>query len=142
MLSERTLGFLEGLASASNAVYTEGGLQFTFTLAYRQARACSSPPLRAALLPSGPGRLALSDHDMRELGRFFQGALGNYTRDAPHRDALDLARSLIDRLRGDLHFDLALLAVEEGGYDMTAKLEMVHRGSNSLYRLELWWSVD
>lgn len=142
MLSDRTLGFLEGLASASSAVYTEGGLQFTFKLAYQQAHASSSQSLKAALLPSNRGNLELSDHDVRELGRFFQGSLGHYTQDAPHQDAQDVARSLIDRLSGDLHFDLAALVVEDGSYDMSAKLEMVHRGSNNLYCLDLWWSVD
>lgn len=143
MLSDRTLGFLEGLASASGAIYTEGGLQFTFKLAFQQAHASSSQPLQAALLPSNRrNTLEPSDHDIRELGRFFQGSLGHYTQDEPNQDAQNLARSLIQRLHGDLHFDLAVLVVEDGSYDMAAKIEMAHRESNNLYCLELWWSVD
>ena len=37
MLSDRTLGFLEGLAAASSTVYQEGGLLFTFKFAHQQA---------------------------------------------------------------------------------------------------------
>nr|WP_312230751.1 hypothetical protein [Pseudomonas sp.] len=142
MLSNRTLGFLEGLANASSAVYTEGGLQFTFKFGYQQAHSCSISLLRESLVTTDRQCLELTEKDTQELGRFFQGSLGQYTKEKPSQDAQEIARSLIERLHQDLQFDSASLVVKDDNYGMTVQLEMVQRSNNSLYSLEIWWSVD
>lgn len=142
MLSNRTLGFLEGLASASSAIYTEGGLRFTFKLDYQQAHSRSTLSLRESLAPADRQCLMLTEKDIQELGRFFQGALGQYTKETPSQDAQEIARSLIERLHHDLQFDSASLVVEDDSYGMTTQLEMAQHPNNSLYSLEICWSVD
>ncbi|MBW5413533.1 hypothetical protein [Pseudomonas sp. MAG002Y] len=52
---------------------------------------------------------------IEELGRFFQGSLGEYTKEKPSRNALAVANALIEHLQ---------------------------QAKNNLYCLELWWSVD
>jgi len=86
--------------------------------------------------------LELTEKDIQDLGRFFQGSLGQYTKETPSQDAQEIARSLVERLHHDLQFDLASLVVEDENYGMTVQLEMVQRLNNSLYSLEIWWSVD
>ncbi len=49
---------------------------------------------------------------------------------------------MVERLHHDLQFDSASLVVEDENYGMTVQLEMVQRLNNSLYSLEIWWSVD
>ena len=142
MLSNRTLGFLEGLANASSAVYTEGGLQFSFKFSYQLAHSCSIPSLRESLVTADRQCLELIGADIQELGRFFQGSLGQYTKEIPSQDAQEIARSLVERLHNDLQFDSACLVVEDDKYGMTAQLEMVEWSNNNLYSLEIWWSVD
>ncbi|MDI9727248.1 hypothetical protein [Stutzerimonas stutzeri] len=142
MLSKRTLGFLEGLANASSAVYTEGGLLFTFKFGYQQAHNCSITSLRESLVTTDRQFLELTEKDIQDLGRFFQGSLGQYTKETPSQDAQEIARSLVERLHHDLQFDSASLVVEDENYGMTVQLEMVQRLNNSLYSLEIWWSVD
>jgi hypothetical protein len=142
MLSNRTLGFLEGLANASSAIYTEGGLQFTFKFGYQQAHSCSNLSLRESLVPANRQCLKLTEKDIQELGRFFQGSFGQYTKETPSQDAQEVARSLVERLHHDLQFDSVSLMVGDDNYGMTAQLEMVQRSNNSLYSLDIWWSVD
>lgn len=142
MLSSRTLGFLEGLAKASSAVYTEGGLLFTFKVCYQQAHSCSISSLRNSLVTADQQCLDFTEQDIQELGRFFQGSLGQYTKETPSQDAQEIARSLVERLRHDIKFDSASLVVADNDYGMTVQLEMVQRPNNSLYSLEIWWSVD
>jgi hypothetical protein len=142
MLSQRTVGFLEGLANASNVVYTEGGLLFTFKFAYKQAGSCLSKPLQETLLAKSAAHSELTSHEMDELARFIQGSLGNYSEEVPSRDAREAAVALIEQLKEDLRFDLIGLAVADGGHDMTATLEMANKSTNNYYWLELWWSVD
>ena len=72
MLSNRTLGFLEGLANASSAVYTEGGLQFTFKFSYQLAHSCSIPSLRESLVTADRQCLELIGADIQELGRWLE----------------------------------------------------------------------
>ncbi|WP_286788456.1 MULTISPECIES: hypothetical protein [unclassified Pseudomonas] len=135
MLSDRTLGFLEGLAAASNTVYQEGGLLFTFKFAHQQAH-------RGLDESSSVRCLGLSDEAIEELARFFQGSLGQYTKGKPSRNALAVANALIEHLQHDLQFQFAALQVEDEDYGMRVQIEMIQQAKNNLYCLELWWSVD
>jgi hypothetical protein len=142
MLSDRTLGFLEGLAEASNAVYQEGGLLFTFKFAYQQAHVHLNSSSGTTSFISSASNFGLTNRDIENLGRFFQGSLGDYTKEEPSRDALAIAHSLVERLHHDLKFESAALQVHEEGYGMNAQLELFHNANNNFYLLELWWSVD
>lgn len=142
MLSDRTLGFLEGLAEASNAVYQEGGLLFDFKFAYKQAHTRLNPSPEEASFNSSTRCFGLTSKAIDELGCFFQGSLGDYTKEEPSRDALAIAHSLVERLHHDLKFRSAALQVEGEEYGMNAQLEMVQDANDNLYLLELWWSVD
>jgi hypothetical protein len=142
MLSDRTLGFLEGLADASSSAYQEGGLLFTFKFAYQQAHKRLRPSSEDASHIPSASDLGLTDRAIEELARFFQGSLGYHTKENPSRDALAIANSLIERLQHDLQFQSAVLQVEDEDYGMKAQLEMTQQAKNNLYCLELWWSVD
>ncbi|ENA28051.1 MULTISPECIES: hypothetical protein [Pseudomonas] len=142
MLSDRALGFLEGLAAASSTVYQEGGLLFTFKFAYQQAHRRLKESSESASFTLNASRLGLSHKAIEELGRFFQGSLGEYTKEKPSRNALAVANALIEHLQHDLQFQFAALQVEDEDYGMKVQIEMIQQVKNNLYCLELWWSVD
>lgn len=84
----------------------------------------------------------VSGRPINDLARFFQGALGDYTKDTATGDAMLAASTLINYLKEDLQNDLVELVVEDGTYDMTATFEMASRTNNDYSWLELFWSVD
>lgn len=142
MLSQRTLGLLEGWASVSNAVYPEGGLLFTFTSAYRQAHCRSSQLMRSVIAEANGADRQLSDREVGELGHFLQASVAGYSDREVSSGSLDVGRLLLEHLERDLRFNVAALVIDDNSSDMTALLEMAHHSTNNLYVLELWWSVD
>ncbi|WP_397452970.1 hypothetical protein [Pseudomonas sp. NA-150] len=143
MLSQRTVAFLETFAQASNLVYPEGGFLFRYEFAYSQAHNQLSGDLLSALQHDEVTEYAeVSVGELNDMARFFQGALGNYTKDAPSGNAVRTARTLIDYLKEDLQNDLVGLVVEDGSGDMTVSLEMANKATNNYSWLELFWSVD
>jgi len=143
MLSKRTTAFLEELANSSHLAFPEGGFVFRYHYAYNQAHCCLKGDMQGAWHIDGLTRYSdISGRIINDLGRFFQGALGDYTKDAATDSALLTAHKLIGHLKEDLQYDLVELAVEDGSYDMTATFEMASKSRNDYSRLELFWSVD
>ncbi|MGV8916526.1 MAG: hypothetical protein ACOH2R_01780 [Pseudomonas sp.] len=143
MLSQRTVAFLETFAQASNLVYPEGGFLYRYEFAYCQAHNQLSGDLLSALEREDSAEYAdISAGELNDMARFFQGALGNHTKDAPSGNAIRTARTLIDYLKEDLQNDLVGLVVEDGSVDMTVSLEMASKSTNNYSWLELFWSVD
>ncbi len=143
MLSHRTVAFLEESANSSHLVYPEGGLLFRYQLAYKQAHCCLKGDMRNALYNIGLSKYSeVTEQAANDLARFFQRALGGYTKDASADCTVLAACNLIDYLREDLPYDLVELVVEDGDYDMTATFEMASTSLNEYSKLELFWSVD
>jgi hypothetical protein len=143
MLSKRTVSFLEKMADSSHLAYPEGGLLFRYQYAYHQAHRCLKGDMRDALHKDCPnGYSEITEQKLNDLARFFQGALGHYTKDTASDHAAIVASNLIGWLKDDLQSDLMDLVVEDGNYDMTATFEMAAKSTNDYSRLELYWSVD
>lgn len=143
MLSKRTVRFLEEMAGSSSLAYPEGGLLFRYQYAYRQAHRYLKGDMRDALHSDRPtGYCEFTGQIINDLARFFQGALGDYTKETASDHAVLIACNLTDCLKEDLQSDLVELVVEDGSYDMTVTIEMASRSRNDYSRLELFWSVD
>lgn len=143
MLSHRTVAFLEESADSSHHVYPEGGLLFRYQYAYKQAHCCLKGDMRNALYNVDLNTYSeITEQAANDLARFFQRALGGYTKDAPTDCTVLVACNLIDYLKEDLQHDLVELVVQHGDCDMTAIFEMASKSRNHYSRLELYWSVD
>ncbi|MFL1501919.1 MULTISPECIES: hypothetical protein [unclassified Pseudomonas] len=143
MLSHRTVAFLDEQADSSHLVYPEGGLLFSYQYAYKRAHCCLNGDMRNALYNVGLNKYSeITEQAANDLARFFQRALGVYTKDTPTDCTVLAACNLIDYLKEDLQHDLVEFVMEDGDYDMTATFEMASRSRNDYSRLELFWSVD
>ena len=133
MLSTSTIDLLTALQERSHAVFTEGGVLYTYIEAANQAH---------FRYPAGAAAQAdLSPEDFGTLRRFIRTSLNEAPAGIAKRSS-SLAGQLIERLRDDLTFDEIVGVFEDDGDSLNANLMMVRRADNRFFALELFWSVD
>ncbi len=143
MLSIRTVAFLEEWAHASDLAYPEGGFLFRYEYAYKQAHCRLKEHVLNALRGDDVWpHLRIAKNSISDLARFYQGALGDYTKDIATGHSILAASTLLSYLQEDLLPDIVELVVQDGSYGMTATFEMAGRARNDYAFLELFWSVD
>ena len=136
MLSQSTLEFLAEIQQKSHAVYSDGGMLYTYV------EAANAAHFRFPEDRSAERSTSLSPADLNEFSRFLQAVHGDYLAVVPDISFVDLSGELLALLQRDLEFDDLSLSIDDCGHDGTAIVSMARRSDNRYFSLELFWSID
>jgi hypothetical protein len=143
MLSEKTLGYLDGLCHASAMVLTEGGLCYQYTAYRNTAHAHVPQEWRSAFHDRSRTEFNdANDGQLRDLARFMRGALGHINEADVVTRQIEVSRHFLRLLHADIAYDLIQVSVEDDDYGMDAKLIVASRAENDMLSIEMSWTID